>query len=250
MEISARTRRARARRRIAAALPANLGNVIAVALALLVGGAGIADAATGGNFILGKANSESSTASLSNSAGTPLSLAAPSGKAPLAVNSKTLVKNLNAASVGGLSSAQLQSTGGDGITVTNVHTLVNSTVTTVASTGALPAGIYYVSATALLSVASGDSGGFCYIATGSKSTAELSLGGGDVPQGFMQAAETAAVSLTAGDTLLERCYTGGANGSFVYDAGLTAIRIRFSSGTAPSGQAPAGGAGAPSRARD
>jgi hypothetical protein len=44
--------------------------VAALTLAFVIGGAGLADAATGGNFILGKANSESSTASLSNSAGT------------------------------------------------------------------------------------------------------------------------------------------------------------------------------------
>jgi hypothetical protein len=60
--------------------------MIVLTLAFLIGGAGLADAATGGNFILGKANSESSAASLSSSAGTPLALSAPPGKAPLAVN--------------------------------------------------------------------------------------------------------------------------------------------------------------------
>jgi len=36
---------------------------VAVALSLLIGGAGFADAATGGTFILGKVNKETSTAS-------------------------------------------------------------------------------------------------------------------------------------------------------------------------------------------
>lgn len=60
---------------------------VAVTVSLLIGGAGFADAATGGTFILGKANKETSTASLSNSKGTPLALSAPGGKAPLDRNS-------------------------------------------------------------------------------------------------------------------------------------------------------------------
>src|SRR5438067_12095386 len=71
------------------------GTVIAVSLALLAGGTGIAGAATGGTFILGTPNGETSTASLSNSKGTPLSLSAHSGKAPLAVNRNTMVKHLH-----------------------------------------------------------------------------------------------------------------------------------------------------------
>lgn len=93
--------------------------VIAVILALVVGGAGFADAATGGNFILGKANSENSTASLSNSRGTPLKLSAPANVAPLAVNGPAMVANLNANYLGGLSASDLQPTGGDGFTLGN-----------------------------------------------------------------------------------------------------------------------------------
>lgn len=50
---------------------------VAVTLALAVGGAGIADAATGGAFILGRSNKETSAATLANSRGTPLALSAP-----------------------------------------------------------------------------------------------------------------------------------------------------------------------------
>jgi hypothetical protein len=93
--------------------------VIAVTLALLVGGAGFADAATGGTFILGKANYESSTARLSNSKGTPLSLSAPANVAPLEVNGSAMVANLNANYLGGLSASDIQATGGDGFTLGN-----------------------------------------------------------------------------------------------------------------------------------
>src|SRR3954467_13052340 len=75
---------------------------------LVVWGIGAADAATGGSFVLGKANSETSTATLTNTRGTPLSLRAKSGSPPLAVNSSKLVARLNAAEVGGLAASQLQ----------------------------------------------------------------------------------------------------------------------------------------------
>ncbi len=76
-------------------------------LALFVALGGTAAAATGGNFVLGRANSESTGASLSTSSGSPLALNAPSGHAPLAVNQRVQVNNLNAQYVGGRSAAQL-----------------------------------------------------------------------------------------------------------------------------------------------
>jgi hypothetical protein len=75
---------------------------------LVVWGIGVADAATGGGFVLGKVNKESSTATLTNSRGIPLSLKAKSGYPPLAVNSSKLVPHLNAAEVGGLTASKLQ----------------------------------------------------------------------------------------------------------------------------------------------
>jgi hypothetical protein len=75
---------------------------------LLVSGVGVADAATGGNFLLGKSNSASAVTTLTNSKGTPLSLKAKSGSPPLAVNSSKLVPKLNANFLNGLSSAQVQ----------------------------------------------------------------------------------------------------------------------------------------------
>jgi hypothetical protein len=73
--------------------------------AVLSGGYGVAAAATGSAFILGHSNNESSQATLSNSAGTPLSLHAPHGVAALKVNTTTQVKNLNASLLGGLSAS-------------------------------------------------------------------------------------------------------------------------------------------------
>jgi hypothetical protein len=75
---------------------------------LLVSGIGVADAATGGNFLLGKSNTANRTTVLTDRNGTPLSLRAKAGSPPLKVNSKKLVAKLNANFLNGLSSAQLQ----------------------------------------------------------------------------------------------------------------------------------------------
>jgi hypothetical protein len=181
---------------------------------------------------LGKANSETSTASLSNSKGTPLKLSAPAGVAPLAVSGNALVANLNANYLGGLGASDLQPTGGDGFTSPNTSIQLSTSPTLVATTGALPAGTYYVTATAFLGL-DGAQEGYCYIAKGSNTSGELSFGGGS--SGLTQAAETVAASVTAGDTLQERCYVNlpVANAS-AGPAGITAIRILSSSGTTPA----------------
>jgi hypothetical protein len=202
---------------------------VAVTVSLLIGGAGFADAATGGNFLLGKANKETSTASLSDSRGTPLALSAPAGKAPLAVNRTVLVKNLNAQYLGGLTATGLAVTGGEGFTApgTNAPISMTGADDDVASTGKLPAGTYYVTATATLQVANGDMGGNCAIIKGSAPTIPINIG--VAPVGTYSVAESAAVTVTAGDTLIERCVTFGNNGSAAYDAGILAIQVLSSS---------------------
>lgn len=221
------------RRRIARALRSlHPAAASALTLAFVIGGAGLADAATGGNFILGKANSESSTASLSSSKGTPLSLVAPSGRAPLVVNRHVMVKNLNANYVSGLSATQLKASGGDGIRTTSIT--ISGTQKEVAGTGALPGGTYYVTATAWLDLIAGDNYGLCYIARGSAPFAQLTTGGGNSPGGHLQAAETIAVTVKAGDSLQQWCYAGGSNGSAAINAAITAIRILSSKGTHPA----------------
>ena len=234
------------RHRLGAVRSLSPAAVIALTLALVIGGAGLADAATGGSFILGRANSESSTASLSNSKGTPLSLSAPSGKAPLAVNRNVLVKNLNAQYVGGLSATSLQATGGDGFTRPNTRTsLPRLHVVVVATTGPLPAGTYYVTATALLYVDPPDSGGFCYITKASSPNSGLSYGGG-TQASWVNAAETVAVAVAARDALQERCYASGVN-NYADNVGITAIRVLSSSGTPPVSAARPGSATPPGK---
>ena len=82
------------------------------AAVVLVGGAQLTSyAATGHPLLIGKANSGVGTTSLKNAGrGPALSLNTSKSSPPLAVNSKKLVKNLNAASVGGKSAAQLEPT--------------------------------------------------------------------------------------------------------------------------------------------
>ena len=69
--------------------------------ALVVAMSGTAVAATGGDFILGKANKATTVTSLSDSAGTALALSAPGGKPPLTVSNSTQVGNLNASYLDG-----------------------------------------------------------------------------------------------------------------------------------------------------
>lgn len=81
---------------------------------------GTAYAATGGNFLLGKANTATHVSALTNTAGAamkltsggsgvPLALSAPAGVAPLTVNSATRVANLNADLLDGIDASTLTS---------------------------------------------------------------------------------------------------------------------------------------------
>jgi hypothetical protein len=206
----------------------NPSQIITLALALVLGGAGGAAAANGAPFILGKANSETSTATLSNAKGTPLSLSAPSGSTPLAVNRSTLVKNLNAQYLNGFTSGQLAVLGGEMYTPPNTDTPINATGKLMVTTGPLPAGIYYVTAAAELNLDPNDVNGTCWIATGSNpGEPGIIMGGGDQPPGggAVQATETGPVTIAANDSIGEWCRSSGNNASIVEDAGITAIRV-------------------------
>jgi hypothetical protein len=165
-----------ARRFRAALRSLHPANVLTLALALVLGAGGGA-AATGGNFVVGEANTETATASLSNTKGTPLSLSAPAGAAPLTVNRKALVTNLNAQYLSGFTFDQLAVQGGDGFTRPNTFTPIDGDGVEVASTGHLSPGTYYVTATAMLDVAPGDSTVICTIVRGSAPGVALSEGG-------------------------------------------------------------------------
>jgi hypothetical protein len=86
------------------------GAVVAAA-GITVGMGGVGYAATGGSFILGHSNSADTVSTLTGTAGTPLKLNAPVGRAPLAVSSGTKVTNLNADRIDGLDSTSLQRAG-------------------------------------------------------------------------------------------------------------------------------------------
>ncbi len=74
----------------------------AIALAaLVIAMSGSAYAATGGTFILGKANKATTLTSLSNSHGTALALSSAHGKPPLTVSSTVQVPKLNATELDG-----------------------------------------------------------------------------------------------------------------------------------------------------
>ena len=71
-----------------------------LSLLLVIGG--LADAASGGNFILGSLNTANSPSTLQNTKrGAALALKVQQGQPPLAVNSEVLVDNLNAALLNG-----------------------------------------------------------------------------------------------------------------------------------------------------
>lgn len=81
-------------------------------IALFFAMSGTAVAATGGNFILGKANTATSVSSLTNTKGTALSLSSTATTPPLKVSNAVQVPNLNASELDGqTSSAFLPATG-------------------------------------------------------------------------------------------------------------------------------------------
>ena len=86
------------------------GSVIAGA-ALTVGVSGVGYAATGGNFLLGKANTAGAVSKLSNSTGSALALTSKAGTPSLRVSDPSLVPSLNADLLDGLSSAAFQKAG-------------------------------------------------------------------------------------------------------------------------------------------
>lgn len=202
---------------------------VAVTAALIIGAAGFADAATGGNFLLGKANTDNATSILKDRTGTPLALSGPSGKSPLSVTSSTQVNRLNAQYVGGHSASQLQSTGGSGLTAGAADIPLTAEYATIVSTGRLPAGTYYVSATALLFTGATEPA-YCEITT----ARVTDYGGGGGSDAYTQAAETVVTTVPAGTVLSEECYGTGSDQS-VYNAAITALRIDAGSqGTVPT----------------
>jgi hypothetical protein len=221
------TTRRPARAVVSAVRGLRLLNVIVVTIAIVIGGAGFASAATGGTFILGRSNNETSTARLFDSDGIPLSLSAPKDRAPLAVNRSTMVTNLNAQYVGGLTASALGTSGSDTFTTPGTDTAVPSDAdgessTVVLRTAKLPKGTYYVTETALLHLAYGDTGGFCDVLLSGQA---WQARGESQGTSWMQSAATVVVQVTTPDSLVLQCGTiGSVSGSYADDASLTVVR--------------------------
>lgn len=177
-------------------------------LIVVVMAGGTAVAATGGTFILGRSNTASTVTTLSNTAGTPLALKATSGHAPLAVNTKTKVANLNSDLLDGLDSASLQRrVGGTCGGTTAIHSVTSlgavgcsptlSTIYVSNATYVVPAGV-----TKLLIVARGGGGG--------GGAADGTAGGGGGGQG---AYVEVVATVSAGQSLNVTIGQGGSGGA-------------------------------------
>jgi hypothetical protein len=207
--------------------------VIAVgALCLAAGGIGIAAATNGGSLVLGGSNAETRTTMLKNTGGIPLSLLAKKGAAPLAVNSKKLVKNLNASELGGLTAAQLKTTGSAAQMLTTFNSstpnqvilpeLASSTPpfvwnpVMIVSTAKLAAGSYLVTATATGGEAA------CWVGTAAGPSAAHQLG--LAQEG--SSAVTQVVKVSKGQRINEYCsdISTSQTGTIV-GAGITALRV-------------------------
>jgi hypothetical protein len=206
---------------------------LGLTLAVVFGGISAADAASS-VFVLGKSNSEASKATLSNSRGVPLSLSAPKNTAPLSVSGQTMVENLNAQFVGGLNASAAEATGGVGFTRIGIDIPIDSdTFTKVTSTGTLPAGSYYVTATATVLITPGDTGAQCQI-TKPGGLSDFADSIVSSSSGFLQAVENTAIQLKSPSKLQEVCIGDGNNeGTEVTYAGITAVRVQASHGKAP-----------------
>ena len=122
-------------------------------IALVIAMSGTAYAATGGTFILGKANRATSITSLSNTNGTALALSSAHGKPPLTVSNSVQVPKLNASELGGMPAANFLlgdhshglATPGSNDTIPLAGGLANVTFTC-GSTGLTPTGEFTLTA--------------------------------------------------------------------------------------------------------
>jgi hypothetical protein len=97
----------------------------------------------------------------------------------------------------------------------------------VAQTGAIQTtGVYYINATALLSIDFNDSAAYCYVTIGSNGGSD-GLYGGSSNSGFWeQASISDSWTISAGDVAQLVCYSdSGDNNTYVNNASLTATLI-------------------------
>jgi hypothetical protein len=203
-------------------------------LVISVTGVGVAVASNGGSLTIGHTNTATKVTTLSNKKGTVLSLKAGHGKAALKVNTTKQITHLNASLVGGSSAAQLKTSGSAAVTPFNgskVGKLVVST-SLVASTAALSAGTYYVTAFVDTDVPSNAEVG-CTLSTTDTTGSDVLIPSteSDLP-GTQSISETSPVTVTAGQRIGFYCGVFDpvvTTTAAVLNAGLTAIRVDSSS---------------------
>jgi hypothetical protein len=88
-------------------------------------------------------------------------------------------------------------------------------------------GTYFISASVLPFVASGDSFTFCYDTLASSGSASQ-YGGGDTSGGYIQASISDVLFVGAGDSVKLLCYSGATAGDVAFNAGITATLIKSS----------------------
>jgi hypothetical protein len=202
-------------------------------LAVVTGGLGVATAANGGSLTLGHHNSATTTTTLADNKGTPLSLIGRKGKPPLKVNSSRLVKHLNAGLLGGLTASQLRTTASAaaGELVVDGNTPLRTLVLPIAPTG--PDGVeldpVFIARTATLKAGSyvvnasfiGENA-LCWVDTAPNTTKAHEFGAtGESGGGSVDS----AVKLTKSARLRLYCSNSSSDPGGVISAGITAIHV-------------------------
>ena len=111
---------------------------------------------------------------------------------------------------------------GNGLTLTSGRQVIAQT-NPIATTGT-----YFISASVLPFVEAGDDSVFCYDALASTGGNPSQFGGSFQSANYAQASITDVLFIMAGDTVQLGCETDGDNGSFVFNAGITATLINSS----------------------
>lgn len=209
-------------------------------LAVAVGAIGVADAADGGNLLLGRLNTATHMTTLKDATGTPLALRADKAKPPLVVNSTVLVKHLNAAKVGGLSAAQLGGSGSAAGFGFNLSKLTKTKSVPLPKAKKIKQG-YQVSPVGVVSTAKLGRGS--YIVTGTEFGQDALCWLGTTPQpnkahqlglsGEGSAAETMAFTLSGAARISEYCATTSTTErGAVLSAGISAVHVgEYAGGT-------------------
>lgn len=211
---------------------------------LATGSLGVAAAANGGSLILGTNNTATATTTLTDKGEAPLSLITGKSKAPLRVNSKHRVPNLNADLLDGKSAGALVTRGSGASTrfADGNRGLLGTSPLAVVSTAKLAAGIYYVQASISFFIPDDIDGVNCFTSAagptpeydGDFTRAERGTG-----ENFSNVAETTVLKVSAGTRIREWCTSDTGTGGTVevIHAGLIAIRVvRHAAGSTVQGQ--------------